>query len=126
MVCVAASDKGLSSAAIAATKGIQAFRPRYVVMVGICAGVKGRVNIGDIVVADPSWDWGSGKTKVGTDGAQFFHPAQYQMRLDESLRGLATELRSEPQLLEAVHEGFGGNKPDSIPDASLCTQGPAG
>jgi CheY-like chemotaxis protein len=92
-VCVAASDKGLSSAAIAATKGIQAFRPRYVVMVGICAGVKGRVNIGDIVVADPSWDWGSGKTKVGTDGAQFFHPAQYQMRLDEGLRGFRQLLR---------------------------------
>jgi nucleoside phosphorylase len=84
-------------------------------MVGICAGVKGRTNIGDIVVADPSWDWGSGKTKLGTNGEEFFHPAQYQMRLDESLRTTASELRSERELLCGIADGFGGDKPNIAP-----------
>jgi nucleoside phosphorylase len=118
-VCVAASDKGLSSAAIATTKGVQAFRPRYVIMVGICAGVRGRVDIGDVVVADPSWDWGSGKTKVGVDGEQFFHPAQYQMRLDESLRGLVSELKSESKLLKGATEGVVRNRPDNVPQVHI-------
>ncbi|MET3911930.1 nucleoside phosphorylase [Bradyrhizobium sp. S3.3.6] len=115
IVCVAASDKGLSSAAIATTKAIHAFRPRYVVMIGICAGVKGRVELGDIVVADPSWDWGSGKTKLGTDGEEFFHPAQYQMRLDESLRALAIELKAKPDLLKPFADAFSDNKPSNTP-----------
>ncbi len=27
-------------------------------MLGICAGVKGKTELGDVIVADPSWDWG--------------------------------------------------------------------
>ncbi|MBR1248949.1 hypothetical protein JQ609_18690 [Bradyrhizobium sp. AUGA SZCCT0169] len=114
VVCVSSPDKGLASAAVTATKAINAFRPKYVVMVGICAGVRDRVGLGDVVVADPSWDWGSGKTKLGTDGVEFFHPAQYQMRLDESLRAIASDLRTRPFLQEAA-KTFVGNKPESLP-----------
>lgn len=115
LICASSPDKGLSSAAIATTKAINAFRPRYVIMVGICAGVSGRVALGDVIVADPSWDWGSGKARLGTDGAEFFHPAQYQMRLDESLRALASDLRSSPQFLNDAAKKFAGAKPTDTP-----------
>jgi nucleoside phosphorylase len=37
------------------------------------------------------------------------------MRLDESLRGLASQLKSEVDLLKNVVVDFGGNKPDNVP-----------
>jgi nucleoside phosphorylase len=52
---------------------------------------------------------------LGTDGEEFFHPAQYQMRLDESLRALAAELRSDNKFLRAIAERFSGKKPSNIP-----------
>lgn len=52
---------GMPSASATAMKVALGFRPRYVLMTGIAAGIKGKVSLGDVVVADPSWDWGSGK-----------------------------------------------------------------
>ncbi|MBX3490324.1 hypothetical protein [Parvibaculum sp.] len=119
IVAVAASDKGLSGAAIITTKAVQAFRPKYVAMVGICAGVKERIEMGDVIVADPSWDWGSGKTKLGTDGSEFFHPAQYQMRLDETLRSKASALRADPSSLHAAVKDFEGAMPPNLPQVHI-------
>ena len=53
---------------------------------------------------------------MGGNGEQFFHPAQYQMRLDESLRGLVSEMKSTVQLFATP---FAGKKPDNIPAIRL-------
>lgn len=98
IIAVAASDKGMSGASIAATKGIQAFWPRYVYMPGITAGLKGRTAIGDVIFAELAWDWGSGKIKT-VDGQEEFHPAPYQRRLDESLLQAARELSRDSMFL---------------------------
>jgi nucleoside phosphorylase len=114
VVAVAASDKGLSGAAIAATKGICTFWPRYVYMTGITAGVKGRTSIGDVIFADLSWDWGSGKLKK-VRGEERFLPAPYQRRLDESLSRAAKDLKLDAQFLSKVHEQATLDKPSSPP-----------
>lgn len=101
VVATAASDKGMTGAAVAVTKGIYSFRPRYVVMAGICAGLEKRTNLGDVVIANLCWDWGSGKIKV-IAGEEVFHPAPYQYRLDESLRSAAENLKESGTLLEDV------------------------
>lgn len=75
----------MTGAAVAVTKGIYSFRPRYVVMTGICAGLEKRTRLGDVVITDLCWDWGSGKIKI-EKRKEVFHPAPYQYRLDESLR----------------------------------------
>lgn len=101
VVATAASDKGLTGAAVAVTKGIYSFRPRYVVMAGICAGLEKRTRLGDVVIADLCWDWGSGKIKV-ENGQEVFHPAPYQHRLDETLRMSAETLKESGALLDDV------------------------
>lgn len=55
---------GMASAASLVTRTILAFRPKLVVMSGICAGRKGKVKIGDLIVADQTYDYTAGKSYV--------------------------------------------------------------
>jgi len=114
IVATAASDKGLSGAAIAVVKGIYTFWPRYVYMTGITAGVKGRTAIGDVIFADLSWDWGSGKIKK-VRGEEKFLPAPYQRRLDETSSRWAKELKGDSEFLHRVWSGTELDKPSNAP-----------
>lgn len=61
------SEMGLTAATNQTTKIINEFFPQKVFMVGICGGVKGEVNLGDLVIANTSWDYGSGKIKPSNE-----------------------------------------------------------
>lgn len=52
---------GMTSSAVLAMKLINNYRPRYLAISGIAAGVKGSANVGDILIPDLCWDYGSGK-----------------------------------------------------------------
>jgi len=118
VVMVQAPRMGMPTAAVIATKLIHAFRPRYLAIAGICAGVKGKSEMGDILVADPCFDWGGGKW-VGAAAPERnekkFQPAAYQWRLDETLRAVVGGLSADEDLLSKIHEGFSGTKPRQPP-----------
>lgn len=57
-----ANQMGMTSAASLASKLIYRFTPRVVAMVGIAAGISG--NIGDIMMPDILWDYGSGRSEL--------------------------------------------------------------
>jgi len=67
---------GMVPAAILATKAVHVCAPLYVAMTGVCAGVAKDVNIGDIVIADSIFDYGSGKLIRGK-----LHPDYLPSRL---------------------------------------------
>jgi nucleoside phosphorylase len=117
-VATCATEKGLTGAATATSKLIYAFWPRRVAMVGICAGVRGRTNMGDVVFADPCWDWGSGKLKT-VDKQDRFLPASYQMRLPEDVRPIAEALKKNSDWRQSVHAAFGGKRPDVLPEVHI-------
>lgn len=52
-------EKGLTTAAVTATKGICIWRPRFVVMTGLCAGIRGAVDLGDLIVATQCFEHSS-------------------------------------------------------------------
>lgn len=107
---------GMPAAAVAATKLIEAFRPRYLLTSGICAGVRGKVAMGDLLVADPCYDWGSGKVVEGDSKGEAFKPASYQWRLAERLRARIAELGRDAAMLNAIYRSFGnGPRPPSPP-----------
>lgn len=54
-------EPGLVSAAIATVKASAVFKPRAVLMTGICGGVLGESELGDLIVPDISWNYQSGK-----------------------------------------------------------------
>ena len=64
VVVVTQTSMGMSAAASLVTRAVIAFKPKLVVMSGICAGRKGKARIGDVIVADQVYDYTAGKTYV--------------------------------------------------------------
>ena len=58
-------ETGMTAAAVTAMKVIHAFRPRYLIMVGVAAGVAkedvAEQRYGDVIVPDMVWNYSSGK-----------------------------------------------------------------
>lgn len=61
VACAHLSQMGPIASAHAAATLLTEFRPRMLVMTGICGGFSKEVSIGDLVIADKSWDWQAGK-----------------------------------------------------------------
>ncbi|WP_025040677.1 phosphorylase family protein [Nitrosospira briensis] len=116
VVATSAPRMGMPAAAVTASKLINSFRPRFVAVAGICAGVRTKTEMGDILIADPCFDWGGGKwIKHSRSDSIRFVPAAYQWRLDEPLRVAARTVAEMPGLLARIHEQFPGEKPNTPP-----------
>lgn len=101
---------GMPASALTAAKMIELFRPQYLLMPGIAAGVTGRCEIGDVVVADPTWDWGSGKIER-RGGKAVLRAAPHQIPLHSALRMKVQKLAKDRMLLTAIRDGWPGSKP---------------
>ena len=88
------------------------FRPRWLCMCGIAAGVRGKVNLGDILAADPSWDWGSGKQDI-RDGKSHFSPSPNQIPIETGIRAKLKRYSRDAALLATIRAGWPATKPDS-------------
>lgn len=112
-VAVASSclNMGMVSCAIQTIKTIELFRPRYIAMTGISAGVRGKSNMGDIIAAEVVWDWGNGKWAV-RDDSNVFLSEPYQHRTNFELLNLIDTFSSTPVLKE-IKDRFPGSKPES-------------
>lgn len=110
LVHAAASSRvGMPHACGLAMKMIAHFRPRYLAMCGITAGV-GEVNVGDVVAADVCWDYGSGKY-VEDGGSRRFLPAPNQSRVTPGIRGKLMRLCSDQSTADAIRAEWPGGKP---------------
>jgi len=111
-VAAAATQMGMPAAAVLSMNMVTAFHPRFLCMVGIAAGVRGRVAIGDIVVGDPCWDYGSGKL-VLKNGNSTFEPEPSQLRLDNDVMSIFQSMRTERAWLDAIKSGWKGKAPET-------------
>jgi len=105
-----ASQMGMPVASALAMKMINRFRPRYFVMTGILAGAKGDTQLGDVICANPCWDWGSGKHTSDENGVQFAQ-APYQCTVDPELAGVVERVQADDEFLFQVYREWSGNKP---------------
>jgi len=107
VVTSCATRMGMVSTAIRASRLVSAFQPRLCVMVGICAGVKEKVEIGDPILADPAWDYQTGKYVVG-EGASAFEIAPHQVPIHEGVRERFEILRKDSDLAREIRDGWQG------------------
>jgi nucleoside phosphorylase/CheY-like chemotaxis protein len=119
VVVAAAPRMGMPVSAVVATKLIESFRPRYLAMSGICAGVKSKTKIGDILVADPCWDWGSGKITSTKSGKDEFLEAPYHWRLNTDLRNRIKDLADDQEFLDHLHAAWPHRKPKASPGVKI-------
>jgi nucleoside phosphorylase len=121
VVAAAAPRMGMAASSVLAAKMIQQFRPRYISMVGICAGRSEKTNIGDIIVSDPTWDWGSGKI-ASKEGEPVFLPSPHQLDLDPDLMENLKEALEDTAAVEAIFQSGRGVRPPGHPTVRI---GPA-
>lgn len=114
VVTASANRKGMPSSAAVASKLALMFRPKYLVMLGICAGIPGKSNLGDVIVADPTWDWGSGKRGIDSNGSPVFQAAPHQMQLHNGISQLASDLANDQVVLAAIRGGWSKATPQGV------------
>lgn len=113
LICAAAYEMGMPAASILATKVALRFRPNYLIMTGIAAGVsRDKVQFGDIIVADPCFDYGSGK-RTFEHGVSGFKPDYRQVRLNDQMCQIINRISSRAELLQQIKNSCPYNKPDS-------------
>lgn len=111
-VCsVSVSRMGMAATGIVATNTINLFRPRFLAMVGIAAGVKG--GYGDILIADQSWDYGSGKS-IFDDGNLTFEPAPEPIPISCFLRSRLAQFRTRRDILAKIRSRWTGEAPSIL------------
>jgi len=110
VAALAAPRMGMVAAATLTTKVIRNLRPRMLAMTGICAGVRGTCEIGDVIVADPAWDWQMGKY---TQEAFEIAPDMIGLPLELSQRFM--QIKEDRQLMFQISEAFSGERPNRLP-----------
>lgn len=103
---------GMVATSLLCAKLISKLRPRFIVMAGICAGVEGKTNIGDVILADSSWDWQSGKHTTDELGPHFSF-APHQLPLPEFVRSRCSQLRSDHGLWSKIKHDYLGSAPST-------------
>ncbi len=113
-VCAcSASRMGMVSTALLSAKVIAELRPRLLAMCGICAGVKDKVNLGDVLLADPAWDFQSGKRVKDKENAAF-SIAPHQLPVNVSIRSHIEQIKSDRDSLAKIALDFGSDGPGTF------------
>jgi nucleoside phosphorylase len=123
LVGTTSTSMGLTAAAIATTHLVLQFRPKIVAMIGIAAGTRsGNKQFGDVLVADPSVDYNSGKV-VEANGIREFLPDPYPLGLNARLRSVLQKHGPRHPLLGSVRSRWTGSTP---PQQNRLYLGPLG
>lgn len=110
---------GMSSSASLAMKMITQFKPRFIAMTGICAGVKSADRSeGDILIPDVTYDYGSGKYSVdGESGETLFINEPQQYRISAEVKSNIEAIRRDSQFIESIRrEAFAKKICSKIPE----------
>lgn len=109
---------GSINTAIITTKLINKFRPKYVIMIGICAGDKSCTKFGDIILANPTINCDSGKWQIINKERVFSHDPHH-IPTTTKLKGLIDLLSNKKIDIFNIHENYRADKPDNIPTIKI-------
>lgn len=108
-----ANQMGMVATTSLTTKIIYNFAPKYMVMTGITGGTKpDKLNFGDVIVAERSWDYRAGKDIREKHKAKHLNTIN-AIEIDTSLINYCRCLAEDTETLNSIKESFGGeNKPE--------------
>lgn len=113
VIAAAAPQMGMVAVNTLAMKVIQSFRPKYLAMTGIAGGVKGIGNYGDILIADISFDSGSGKIKTDSQDNAKFEPDYKSIELETDLKEAFISCKGKREFLDEIKRAWPADKPDT-------------
>lgn len=104
------NNMGLVSASMTATYALNKFNPQLLLMCGVCAGVKGKSNLGDLIIFSPVYDYGSGKYSSGQ-----FLPDYRQRQINGEVRPIVEQMCCDVNLKREIKDTWENQigKPDT-------------
>lgn len=112
VIACAAPSMGMTAAALTTSKVINRWRPKYLVMTGIAAGTKQDQRFGDILIAESTYDYGSGKITETSSGDKIFTPSFKQIQMDTSLFALIQRWEREQLEVDTIRRGWNPPEPN--------------
>jgi nucleoside phosphorylase len=121
IIAATADQMGMTASSHLATKIILYFKPEYLFMAGITAGLKDReLGFGDILIAEQSWDYGSGKiveknkTSDTEIGEVFFEPDTRDIQLAADLKAKVINFKlRRGEILDKIQNDWIGDAPST-------------
>lgn len=106
IVVVPQSVMGMTDAARTATAAILAFKPRLIVMTGICAGNKDKTKLGELVVASQTFDYAAGKLQP-----EYWAHRPNPFKIDASLEAFVntTWVNNANHIYADINDAFNGD-----------------
>lgn len=128
VIASSAARMGPVNSAVHASRCLAAFRPRVLVLAGICAGVRGRAALGDAILMTPVWDWQAGKyssvdaggqpgdSRRGRKVAQVrFDLDLHQIEVDPIVESRFSLLKDKQEVWAQIFSDWSGARPPNIP-----------
>lgn len=104
---------GIVSSAVTASRLIETCRPRHLLMAGICGGVQGKVRLGSAILADPTWDWQSGKFDSSNQSNRFA-VSPHHLPVDHSIRAAMDSLAGDKSFCREIQDNWPGDIPSEF------------
>jgi nucleoside phosphorylase/CheY-like chemotaxis protein len=104
---------GATEAALLTAKLIERYRPKLVVMAGICAGMQKKVEYGDALLGSPVWDWTSSKWDIDEKGNERTLPSPHFIECARELVARFRLLQQDRAFLDRVRSGWPAGAPPS-------------
>jgi len=105
------NEMGMTAAAALSTKVIARYNPKYLVMVGIAAGISGQGKLGDIIIPAEIWTYNSGKYIAGDSQNSNLQPDPKYLALELSIKELITQTNYD-FVLTSIRNQYTHKKPD--------------
>lgn len=106
VILASARQIGMVAAASLTTKMINNFAPRYLVMTGITGGTKpDKMNFGDIIVAQRSWDYRAGKDIRKGDATKHLNSLNDRIA-DDKLIDYCRNVQEDISALRGIKDSF--------------------
>lgn len=95
------NNMGLVSASMTATFALNKFNPKLLLMCGVCAGIKDKANLGDLIIFSPVFDYGSGKYHDGK-----FFPDYRQHHIDSHVGPIIEQMKCDINLKREIKDAW--------------------
>nr|WP_306514694.1 hypothetical protein [Vibrio fluvialis] len=105
-IAVSCPQMGMSTSGVIAQHIISKFRPRILAMAGICAGIKEKVNYGDVLIAEPCFEWGGGKLIENENNELELKHAPYPWRIDSTVKNILRIIKNDQDFFNEIHKNF--------------------
>lgn len=111
IVAACTPQMGMCASSTLSMKLIHHFKPKYIIMSGIAAGIKGEVNLGDIMIADEIWDASSGKIKGDKEKGTLFLPDPKHKILNEDIKELILDIKRKRKYVDEIRQNYQADAP---------------